>query len=95
MDSTSTVSHKQLRFGVIMSIFLAACGVAGSLPVVALLFIPMYPVILGFGLAGAYLGISATFRERGFNRLIALLSGLVSLCAVIRSAAFLGWVNLP
>jgi hypothetical protein len=95
MDSTSTVSHKQLRLGVIMNIFLVACGIAGSLPVIALLVLPMYPIILGFGLAGAYLGVSATFRERGFNRLIALLSGLVSVCAVIRSAGFLGWMNIP
>lgn len=72
MEPTHPFSRK-IRFGVFASIFLAVAGVAGSLPVLVLVVIPMYPVLFAVGLVGAFCGISAIFTEKGFHRLIAVL----------------------
>ena len=48
------------------------------------------------GLCGAFCGLSLIFRLRGIHRVVALLTGLLSLYAVIRCTGFMCWaIGLP
>ena len=95
---------RRLRVGVIAAVFIVALGLADYLSYffpsgewlgTACLGVGGIAVFLA-GLCGAFCGLSLVFRVHGLHRLVAILTALVSLYAVIRCAGFLGWaINLP
>jgi hypothetical protein len=104
MDTTQPCP-KKLQVGVIASIVIAALGLVeflfGFLPLDAIELVGRGIIIGGMivfvaGLCGAYCSIPSMFRLKGFPRLVAALSALVSLYAVLHCAGFYRWaVGLP
>ena len=96
---------KKLRVGVIASIVIVALGLieflSGFLPLDAIELVGRAMVLGGMivfvaGLCGAYCSIPSMFRLKGFHRLVAALSALVSLYAVLHCAGFYRWaIGLP
>ena len=104
MDS-SPIHPRKLLVGVWAATFILVMGFAEFLSQFLPIMEPDWfaPVLLGggalvfvAGLCGAFCGLSLIFRLHGFSRLVAVLTSLVSVYAVIRCTRFLGWsINLP
>ncbi len=103
MESSLAVPRK-LQIAVICSLVIAALGLAEfatqffpfDFEFLGILSLPCGAVIFGTGLCGAFCGFATMFRVKGFCRLVAVLSAMVSLYAVVRCAGFFGWaINLP
>ena len=96
---------KKLQVGVTASIVIASLGLgefsSRLLPFDTIEWAARWIVIggmVGFaaGLCGAYCSIPSVFRLKGFGRLVAVLSALVSLYAVLHCAGFYRWaIALP
>src|SRR2546430_2231328 len=103
MESSLAVPRK-LRIGVISSLIIVAFGLAEfathflsfDSEFLGVLLLPCGAVVFAAGLCGAFCGFATMFRVQGFYRLVAVLSAMVSLYAVVRCAGFFGWaINLP
>ncbi len=101
MESSPPIPSK-LRVGVIASLVIVVSGLAEfavnfvPFEFLHVLFLPCGVLVFAAGLFGAFCGFATLFKVHGFYRLVALLSALISLYAVVRCAGFFGWaINLP
>jgi hypothetical protein len=88
----SSIAILVLAFGEFLLQFLPL----GAIKMGGWFLLPGGVAVFVAGLCGAYCGVPLVFRLRGFPRLVSLLSGLVSLYAILRCAGFYRWaIGLP
>ena len=105
----SSPSPRRLYVGVISCIVIVALGLAEYLShfinldspprlsrMEPFIFLTGGVIAFATGLCGIFCGASLLFRLNGLPRLVALLTMLVSLYAIVHCLGFFGWaINLP